>query len=64
MCIVNHILALPYTCKAWMGWRNKVSQAHEQRVYLFIGEFAIYQAFAQMKQNLNFDVFYLIKYSD
>jgi hypothetical protein len=31
-------------------------------IHLFIGEFAIYQVFAQMKHNLNFDAFYLIKY--
>jgi hypothetical protein len=32
--------------------------------YLFIGEFAMYRVFAQMKHNLNFDAFYLIKYPD
>jgi hypothetical protein len=30
--------------------------------YPFIGEFAMYQVFAQMKHNLNFDAFDLIKY--
>jgi hypothetical protein len=30
--------------------------------YLFIGEFAMYEVFAQMKHNLNFDAFHLIKY--
>jgi hypothetical protein len=32
--------------------------------FLFIGEFGIYRVFAQMKQNLNFDAFYLIKHPD
>jgi hypothetical protein len=31
---------------------------------LFIGEFAIYQVFTEMEDNLNFDAFYLIKYPD
>ena len=30
-------------------------------IYLFIGEFAMYQVFAQMKHNLNFDAFYVVK---
>jgi hypothetical protein len=33
-------------------------------VYLFIGEFAIYPVFAQMKHNLKFDAFYITKYPD
>ncbi len=37
-------------------------QLHIVHNYLFIGEFAIYQVFAQMKHNLNCDSFYLIKY--
>jgi hypothetical protein len=42
---------------ATMGWMQFWS-------YLFIGEFAMYQVFAQMKHNFNFDAFYLIKYPD
>ncbi len=58
-------------CLSAAFWRNMKNVSYHtvflvacNFCVLFIGEFAIYQVFAQMKHKLNFDAFYLLKYSD